>query len=140
MDVAEQIVVMNQGRVEQVGAQRDLYGHPNTEFVMSFVGPVNRRGAVYIRPHDLEILAAPALEAEEAMIERIVHLGFETRVELLLAVGEQLWAQMTLAEAELMELAEGQIGYVRPRRAKVFEPKRARNASQPATAPGTVIE
>jgi sulfate transport system ATP-binding protein len=122
MDVAEQIVVMNEGRIEQTGAPRDLYDHPETEFVMGFIGPVNRRGALFIRPHDLEILAAPALEAEEAMIERIVHLGFEARVELLLADGEQLWAQMTLAEAELMELAEGQIVYTRPRRSKVFEP------------------
>jgi hypothetical protein len=40
----------------------------------------------------------------------------------LLADGEQLWAQMTLAEAELKELADGQIVYARPRRAKVFEP------------------
>ena len=64
----------------------------------------------------------PAPEAEEAMIERIVHLGFEARVELLLADGEQLWAQMTRAEAELLELADGQIVYARPRRAKVFEP------------------
>ena len=122
MDVAEQIVVMNDGRIEQAGAPRDLYDHPKTEFVMGFVGPVNRRGALLIRPHDLEILQVPALEAEEAMIERIVHLGFEARVELLLADGEQLWAQMTLAEAELMELAQGQIVYARPRRAKVFEP------------------
>jgi sulfate transport system ATP-binding protein len=122
MDVAEQIVVMNEGRIEQSGAPRDLYDHPQTEFVMGFVGPVNRRGAMFIRPHDLEILMAPALEAEEAMIERIVHLGFEARVELLLADGEQLWAQMTLAEAELKELADGQIVYARPRRAKVFEP------------------
>jgi sulfate transport system ATP-binding protein len=122
MDVAEQIVVMNEGRIEQTGAPRDLYDHPKTEFVMGFVGPVNRRGALFIRPHDLEILAAPALEAEEAMIERMVHLGFEARVELLLPDGEQLWAQMTLAEAELMELRDGQIVYVRPRRAKVFEP------------------
>ena len=122
MDVAEQIVVMNEGQIEQSGAPRDLYDHPQTEFVMGFVGPVNRRGAMFIRPHDLEILTAPALEAEEAMIERIVHLGFEARVELLLADGEQLWAQMTLAEAELKELADGQIVYARPRRAKVFEP------------------
>ncbi len=122
MDVAEQIVVMNDGRIEQAGPPRDLYEHPRTEFVMGFVGPVNRRGALFIRPHDLEVLVAPALEAEEAMIERIVHLGFEARVELLLADGAQLWAQMTLAEAELMELTEGQIVYARPRRAKVFEP------------------
>jgi sulfate transport system ATP-binding protein len=121
MDVAEQIVVMSDGRIEQTGAPRDLYDHPKTEFVMGFIGPVNRRGALFIRPHDLEILQVPALEAEEAMIERIVHLGFEARIELLLADGEQLWAQMTLAEAELMELAQGQIVYARPRRAKVFE-------------------
>jgi sulfate transport system ATP-binding protein len=134
MDVAEQIVVMNDGRIEQAGAPRDLYEHPMTEFVMGFVGPVNRRGALFIRPHDLEILEAPALEAEEAMIERIVHLGFEARVELLLADGEQIWAQMTRTEAELMELAEGQIVYARPRRAKVFEPNGGPSTKELAAA------
>jgi sulfate transport system ATP-binding protein len=88
---------------------------------MSFIGPVNRRGAMFIRPHDLELLHVPTPEAEEAMIERVVNLGFETRVELLLPDGEQLWAQMTRDEADLLELADGQIVYARPRRAKVFE-------------------
>ena len=96
MDVAEQIVVMNEGGVEQAGSPETSTSIPRTEFVMGFVGPVNRRGSLLIRPHDLEILVAPALEAEEAMIERIVHLGFEARVELQLADGEQIWAQMTL--------------------------------------------
>ncbi len=122
MEVAGQIVVMNEGHVEQTGQPSDLYEHPETEFVMGFVGPVNRRGAMFIRPHDLELLEFPAPEAEEAMIERIVNLGFEARVELLLADGEQLWAQMTRAEAELLELVDGQIVYARPRRAKIFEP------------------
>jgi sulfate transport system ATP-binding protein len=122
MDVAEQIVVMNDGRVEQAGSPHDLYDHPRTEFVMSFVGAVNRRGAMFIRPHDLEILQVPAPEAEEAMIERIVQLGFEARVELLLPDGQQLWAQMTRDDAELMQLSKGEIVYARPRRAKVFEP------------------
>ena len=122
MDVAEQIVVMNHGKVEQAGAPSDLYEHPATEFVMSFVGEVNRRGSLFIRPHDVEIAHIPATGAEEAMIERIVHLGFEARVELLMADGEELWAQMTRAEADLLELADGQIIYARPRRAKFFEP------------------
>jgi sulfate transport system ATP-binding protein len=122
MEVAGQIVVMNDGHVEQTGQPNDLYEHPQTEFVMSFIGPVNQRGAVFIRPHDLELLHVPAPEAEEAMVERIVNLGFETRVELLMANGEQLWAQMTRDEADLLELTDGQIVYVRPRRAKVFEP------------------
>jgi sulfate transport system ATP-binding protein len=77
---------------------------------------------MFIRPHDLELLHVPAPEAEEAMIERIVNLGFETRVELLLADGGQLWAQMTRDEADLLELEDGQIVYARPRRARVFEP------------------
>jgi sulfate transport system ATP-binding protein len=121
MDVAEQIVVMNHGKIEQAGSSEDLYEHPKTEFVMTFVGAVNQRGAMFIRPHDLEILHVPAPEAEEAMVERIVRLGFEVRVELLLADGQELWAQMTRDEADLLELAEGAIVYARPRRAKVFQ-------------------
>jgi sulfate transport system ATP-binding protein len=121
MDVAEQIVVMNHGRIEQAGAPGDLYEHPATEFVMGFIGSVNRRGAMLIRPHDLEILRVPAADAEEAMVERVLRLGFEARVELMLPDGERIWAQMTRDDADLMELAQGEIVYARPRRAKVFE-------------------
>ena len=85
MDVAEQIVVMNDGGVEQAGAPRDIYEHPKTEFVMCFVGAVNKLGEEFIRPHDLEIAHIPEEGSAEAMIERIVHLGFEVRVELGLA-------------------------------------------------------
>src|SRR5207244_3417789 len=53
MDVAEQIVVMNEGRVEQIGEPRDLYEEPANEFVMSFVGPVNRIGDAFVRPRDV---------------------------------------------------------------------------------------
>ena len=56
MDVADQIVVMNHGRIEQVGAPRELYEHPANEFVMSFIGPVNRLGDAWVRPHDIDIL------------------------------------------------------------------------------------
>ena len=121
MDVAEQIVVMNDGAVEQAGAPRDLYEHPNTEFVMGFIGPVNRVGKEFIRPHDIVIQHIPEEGAVEAMIERIVHLGFEVRVELELAEGDPLWAQLTRAQAEELELVEKQIVYVRPSRKKVFD-------------------
>ena len=62
MDVAEQIVVMNEGRVEQAGEPTDLYDHPETEFVMSFVGTANRIGDALVRPHDVEICHVPRLE------------------------------------------------------------------------------
>jgi sulfate transport system ATP-binding protein len=121
MEVAEQIVVMNVGKVEQIGPPRELYEHPNSEFVMGFVGAVNRLGSLFVRPHDVEILQHPQPGADEAMIEHMVHLGFEVRVELVLAEGEGLWAQITQAEAEQLELEKGQIVYVRPSRAKVFD-------------------
>ena len=62
MEVADRIAVMNKGRIEQVGGPRDLYEHPETEFVMSFVGPVNQVGDTWVRPHDLELLAEPVRE------------------------------------------------------------------------------
>ena len=120
MEVADQVAVMNRGRIEQVGGPRDLYEHPETEFVMSFVGPVNRVGERWVRPHDLDLLLEPADGAEEAMIERVVHLGFEVRVELVRGDGEKLWAQVTRDECEQLELEQGQIVWVRPERARVF--------------------
>jgi sulfate transport system ATP-binding protein len=120
MDVAEQLVVMNDGRVEQVGPPASLYDQPENEFVMSFVGEVNRIGEHLVRPHDMDVLATPADSTEEAIVERIVMLGFEVRVELALGDGEELWAQLTRAEAEELELRENQIVYVRPRQSRQF--------------------
>lgn len=120
MEVAGQIVVLNEGRVEQVGSPRELYERPANEFVMSFVGPVNRLGQAYVRPHDVELLLEPNGKAAEAMIERVVHLGFEVRVELVREDGQHLLAQLTHDQAEQLELERGQIVFVRPSRETVF--------------------
>ena len=120
MDVAGQLVVMNDGKVEQSGSATDLYENPANEFVMSFVGEVNRLGDHLVRPHDIDVLMHPNGETEEAMVERIVGLGFEVRVELALADGGEIWAQLTREQAEQLELRENQIVYVRPERTKVF--------------------
>jgi sulfate transport system ATP-binding protein len=120
MEVAGQIVVLNDGRVEQVGAPRELYERPANEFVMSFVGPVNRLGDTFVRPHDVELLVEPEHDASEAMVERVVHLGFEVRVELVRDDGMHLLAQLTQDQAELLELERGQIVYVRPSRETSF--------------------
>jgi sulfate transport system ATP-binding protein len=120
MDVAEQIVVMNEGRIEQAGEPVDLYEQPQTEFVMSFIGEVNKLGDAFVRPHDLDVMLEPNGSTREAMVERVVHLGFEVRVELALPDGEKLWAQLTRVEAESLELGDGSIVYVRPSRRKTF--------------------
>jgi sulfate/thiosulfate transport system ATP-binding protein len=120
MEVAGQIAVLNEGRIEQVGSPRDLYERPANEFVMSFVGPVNRLGDTFVRPHDVELLLDADGGTQEAMVERIVHLGFEARVELVREDGQQLFAQLTQEQAEQLELEHGQIVYVRPSRETVF--------------------
>ena len=107
MDVAEQLVVMNEGRVEQSGTADDLYEHPANEFVMSFVGEVNRLGDSYVRPHDMEVVLDPDERTEEAMVQRIVALGFEIRVEFVLADGTEVWAQLTRARAAAAGAAGG---------------------------------
>ena len=120
MDVAEQIVLMNAGQTVQVGTPEDLYERPTNEFVMSFIGPVNRLGDSFLRPHDIQILADDADDADEALTERIVHLGFEVRVELRLSDGQAIWAQLTRERAAELELEEGQIVPVRLGAARVF--------------------
>jgi sulfate/thiosulfate transport system ATP-binding protein len=120
MDVADRVVVMNGGRVEQTSPPRELYDHPANEFVMSFVGPVNRLGDTFIRPHDVELLLEPNGSTQEAMVQRLVHLGFEVRVELVRDDGETLSAQLTREQVEALELRDGQIVYVRPTRQTVF--------------------
>jgi sulfate/thiosulfate transport system ATP-binding protein len=120
MDVAEQLVVMNQGRVEQSGSADDLYDHPANEFVMSFVGEVNRLGDRFVRPHDMSVSLDRDAGDEEAMVQRIVALGFEIRVEFVLGDGTEVWAQLTRAELQKLELREGQIVYLRPDQIKSF--------------------
>src|SRR5689334_5081426 len=136
MDVAEQIIVMNHGRVEQAGGPRDLYEDPASEFVMGFVGPAHRLGDAWVRPHDVEVRHEPNGQTIEAMIDRIVHLGFEVRVELTLSDGEQFSVQLTRDEIDQLELAEGQIVFVRPRATRVFSGDGA--AASPAPQPEVV--
>jgi sulfate transport system ATP-binding protein len=120
MEVAEQIVVMNSGRIEQAGTPHELYESPRNEFVMSFIGPVNRLGDSFLRPHDIQILAESDGSGIEALIRRVIHLGFEVRVELTLPDGRDIWAQVTRETAEQLELKEDQILPVRLPPPRVF--------------------
>jgi sulfate/thiosulfate transport system ATP-binding protein len=105
--------VLNHGRIEQTGSPRQLYEQPANDFVMGFVGPVSELSGRWIRPHDVEILLEPSDGAAEAMIDRIVHLGFEVRVELTLGDGERTWVQTTRAQAQELELTDGEIVWLR---------------------------
>jgi sulfate transport system ATP-binding protein len=120
MDVADRIVVLDHGRIEQTGTPRELYEHPANEFVMSFIGPVTRVGQAWVRPHDIDILTEPAEGATEALVERVVYLGFEVRIDLVRSDGTRIWAQVPRDEAERLEIASGQIVYARTGRERTF--------------------
>jgi len=120
MEVADQVAVMSSGRIEQVGSPREVYEHPANAFVMTFVGQAHRLGDAFVRPHDLEVTLEPNGSTREVMIDRVVHLGFNVRLELVDGDGERLSVQTTRDHAELLELDTGQIVYVRPMRATTF--------------------
>ncbi len=120
MDVADHIVVMDYGHIEQEGMPRELYEHPANEFVMSFIGPITRLGNALVRPHDIEVQLTPVDGGSEAIVERVVYLGFEVRLELMRDDGVHVWAQVPRDEAERLALSPGQAVSVRSRRDHVF--------------------
>ncbi|MEE2057739.1 sulfate/molybdate ABC transporter ATP-binding protein [Rhodococcus artemisiae] len=123
LDVADRIAVMNRGRIEQVGTPEDLYDRPENDFVMSFLGNVSKFNGRLVRPHDIRLGHEPGLEVAQASgteelgvaratVERVVHLGFEVRVELTnAATGEPFIAQITRGDARALGLKAGDTVY-----------------------------
>ena len=111
MEITDNIAVMNAGRIEQHGPPRELYETPANAFVMGFLGPVATLGGQLVRPHDLLLTSVPRDGAAEAQVARVVHLGFEVRIEAELADGEKVWVQVTRDDAALLEAEPGDIVY-----------------------------
>ena len=113
MTVSDHIAVMDHGRIEQVGGPVELYDRPANPFVMSFLGPVSKVGERLVRPHDITISLTPEDGAQQATVTRVVHLGFEVRVELEVEGEGPVSAQITRYEAEQLELVEQDVVWVR---------------------------
>ena len=91
LEVADEIVVINDGRVEQVGTPDELYDEPANDFVMGFLGEVTTLNGVLLRPHDVDVSTTPHLAgAAQGTICRILRIGFEVRVTVLTDDGEEV--------------------------------------------------
>jgi sulfate/thiosulfate transport system ATP-binding protein len=114
MEVADTIAVMNKGKIEQVGPPREVYDNPASPFVMGFLGPVSTVDGKLVRPHDvtLSITAGPGLI--EGTVKRVVHLGFEVRVELELRDGGIAQVQLTREQVQELGIREGETVSIRP--------------------------
>jgi sulfate transport system ATP-binding protein len=104
MEVADKIVVINEGHIEQIGTADEIYDHPASPFVMQFVGEVNvlepsfhRAGdgsPLFVRPHELELLDCPQEDSLPATVRRLTTFGRDFQVELELDDGQRLHAQL----------------------------------------------
>ncbi|MGQ4650148.1 TOBE-like domain-containing protein [Lyngbya aestuarii] len=136
MEVSDEIVVMNQGKVEQVGTPAGIYDHPASAFVMGFIGPVNvlpsssqifQNGGfdsanpeIFLRPHDVVVETTPDRVTAPARVSRVIHLGWEVQAELILEDGQVLIAHLTRERFEQLKLEPQQRVYVKPKGAKSF--------------------
>ncbi|QLE54564.1 sulfate/molybdate ABC transporter ATP-binding protein [Nostoc sp. TCL26-01] len=136
MEVSDEVVVMNKGRVEQIGTPADIYDNPATAFVMSFIGPVNvlpsssrifqssgfdaAHPEVFLRPQDVIIERNANGATATATVSRLIHLGWEIQVELTLDDGQIVTAHLTRDRYNELELEAQQKVYVKPKDAKSF--------------------
>ncbi len=119
LEVADEIVVINDGRIEQVGTPDELYDEPANDFVMSFLGEVTRLDGVLIRPHDIDILSAPPAVTDGAVpgtVTRMLRVGFEVRVTVRSDVGDDVAVVLSRAEARGSGLTEGASVWLAPHR------------------------
>jgi sulfate transport system ATP-binding protein len=113
LEVADEIVVINEGRVEQIGAPEELYDTPANDFVMSFLGEVTHLNGQLIRPHDIDISPRPILAgAVQGTVSRLNRVGFEVRTTVLAENGEEVTVVLTRTHAKALGIEEGSTVWV----------------------------
>jgi sulfate transport system ATP-binding protein len=120
MEVSDQITLLHQGHIVQVGSPRELYDRPASEFVMRFIGDASDIGGLLVRPRDVELLQEPAEGSTEAMVVRMTVLGRDAKVELHDSSGAEIVALISRDRLDELDLWRGQTIWVRARRKRVF--------------------
>src|SRR5207249_3201864 len=105
LEVSDEIVVINGGRIEQVGSPDELYDKPLNAFVMSFLGPVTTFDGRLVRPHDIEVSTRPGGGAVPGRVLRLQRVGFEVRAVLAVAGSDaSTTALLNRAQVEALQL------------------------------------
>lgn len=117
LEVADRIVVVNEGRIEQVGTPEEIYDHPANDFVFGFIGEVTQLGDWRVRPHDVQISREPQDGALPGRITRWNRVGFEVRFDVVFDVAElpAVNVQMTRTEVTALGLTPDAEVWVSPR-------------------------
>lgn len=140
LEVASRIVVMNEGRIEQIGTPDEVYHNPASPFVYNFLGNVNffhcriddgkpyfgetakvlSSAKVYVRPHSLEIDRKGSQSSFGAKIKMINSAGPLVRVEVVNDFGESIQVEMSQEKFKLLKLQKDEVVFVTPKEVKVF--------------------
>ena len=148
LEVADRIVVMNKGKIEQTGTPDEVYDKPATQFVYQFLGNVNlfhsrihggfaqigelqlpaseygnldAPGVAYVRPHDIDIDRSASGNALPVTIDHIRAIGPVVRLEMTLQDSQEIVeAELTREVYQSREFKVGERVFIRPRQAKVF--------------------
>ncbi|WP_373478988.1 sulfate/molybdate ABC transporter ATP-binding protein [Geminocystis sp.] len=136
MEVADEIVVMNKGRIEQIGTPAEIYDNPASSFVMKFIGEVNILPSnaplfaqnildnlgndVFVRPHELDIFLENDGNSSKAIVKRIIHLGWEIQAELIIGDNWEITAHLNREKFDNLGLRLNQTVYIKPSRVKSF--------------------
>jgi sulfate transport system ATP-binding protein len=165
MEVADRIVVMNQGHIEQEGTPDQVYDHPATPFVLQFLGDVNlfhgrdhAQGAVaastaaaaeadavsYVRPHEIQVLAHAEAGSLPVSLVHALTVGPNTRLEFKRADGQgEIDVEVTRAEYAALRdsgvLSQGASVHLKPRRIRRFTAIQGGRNEFVATDPGALI-
>ena len=124
LEVADEIVVINNGRVEQVGTPDQLYDEPANDFVMSFLGEVTELGDARLRPHDVEVSTSPRTPGGvEGEVHRIVRIGFEVRLSVLTVSGQEVLVVMTRSHSRSIGITEGTTVWLTPATGALLVPR-----------------
>jgi sulfate transport system ATP-binding protein len=129
LEVADRIVVMNHGRIEQVGSPDFVYDHPATPFVVEFLGHVNRFPLIgeagedaFVRPHEIAVLTQPDAGALAARLEHSTSIGPVAQLEFaLMRDARTINVELSRDAARALALPRGAIAYLRPTQARRFE-------------------
>jgi sulfate/thiosulfate transport system ATP-binding protein len=117
LEVSDSLVIINEGRIEQIGTPDDLYDRPASEFVLSFLGPVTMLGDRMIRPHDIEISPYEQAAVVSGKITRWTRVGFEIRLEVSpddVLHPNPVHVVLTRTEAKALGIQEGSQVWLRP--------------------------
>ncbi|MGL5390572.1 MAG: sulfate/molybdate ABC transporter ATP-binding protein [Shewanella sp.] len=149
LEVADKIVVMNQGRIEQQGTPEEVYDRPSNPFVYEFLGNVNLfharvqqghsrighiqipspehaskeelQGLAYVRPHEIDVLTQPSDNALQVTLDLVTIVGPTARLEVLTELDNQLiHVEIPKLQFKQLGLAKGDKAWIQPSYTKVF--------------------